>query len=224
MNFKAYIFGSSLASFHASIYKFRQLTFKTVLGNLISAVLSLLFAIVGTLFGVITGAMLGKKLDFGIVRGGIIGAVLGALSSADVFISFRRLWQIDDKGSQSFHYLVHVLVSLVNGRLVQERFDLIIFNAEQTQIEAEEILGLFDIGGCKGLSVDTVNKIPMIAITGMNQADSYGEIIPCAVCLQDFQLGEKVRKLYYCQHMFHPTCIDQWLTQHGSCPLCRRQL
>lgn len=44
------------------------------------------------------------------------------------------------------------------------------------------------------------------------------------VCFQDFQLGETVRSLPHCHHMFHLPCIDMWLLRHGSCPLCRRDL
>ncbi|XP_040381323.1 RING-H2 finger protein ATL72-like [Oryza brachyantha] len=46
----------------------------------------------------------------------------------------------------------------------------------------------------------------------------------CAVCLEDVQAGETVRRLPSCGHLFHVDCIDMWLHAHRTCPLCRRDL
>ncbi|KAF2437924.1 hypothetical protein P171DRAFT_372634 [Karstenula rhodostoma CBS 690.94] len=44
----------------------------------------------------------------------------------------------------------------------------------------------------------------------------------CLVCLCEFEAEEEARKLVKCGHLFHRTCIDQWLiTGRNSCPLCR---
>jgi len=45
----------------------------------------------------------------------------------------------------------------------------------------------------------------------------------CVICLNDFQNGEHIRTLP-CVHNFHKDCIDNWLTQKGCCPICRRTL
>lgn len=42
----------------------------------------------------------------------------------------------------------------------------------------------------------------------------------CAVCLCSYENGEMMRKLP-CEHEFHMKCIDQWLTQRTTCPMCR---
>ena len=42
----------------------------------------------------------------------------------------------------------------------------------------------------------------------------------CAICTQDAQANDQWRELT-CGHKFHPTCIDPWIQQHHSCPLCR---
>ena len=43
----------------------------------------------------------------------------------------------------------------------------------------------------------------------------------CPVCLGAFQLGETVRLLPLCLHLYHVECIDPWLDAHSTCPICR---
>ena len=42
----------------------------------------------------------------------------------------------------------------------------------------------------------------------------------CSVCIGDFEDGDVLRRLP-CLHVFHQSCIDQWMTQHSTCPNCR---
>lgn len=48
----------------------------------------------------------------------------------------------------------------------------------------DEVQNLFDTGGAKGLSGDSVEKIPKIKITSDNNVDASGERVSCSVCLQ----------------------------------------
>ncbi|XP_051190875.1 RING-H2 finger protein ATL39-like [Lolium perenne] len=43
----------------------------------------------------------------------------------------------------------------------------------------------------------------------------------CPVCLGAFRLGETVRLLPMCLHLYHVECIDPWLDAHSTCPICR---
>ena len=45
--------------------------------------------------------------------------------------------------------------------------------------------------------------------------------LECAVCLNGFEDPEVLRLLPKCKHAFHMECVDMWLDQHSSCPLCR---
>ncbi|XP_069883103.1 E3 ubiquitin-protein ligase RNF43 [Dipodomys merriami] len=41
----------------------------------------------------------------------------------------------------------------------------------------------------------------------------------CAICLEEFSEGQELRVIS-CLHEFHRTCVDPWLHQHRTCPLC----
>lgn len=200
-----------------------------VLGNVFSAIFTFFFALVGTLLGAMTGALIGQETESGFVRGAAVGAISGAVFSIEVFESSCVLWQSDESGLGCLLYLIDVIASLLSGRLVRERIGPAMLSAVQSQMGAvetsfEEIPNIFDTGGSKGLPENSVEKIPKIRITSNNNVDDSGEKVSCSVCLQDFQLGETVRSLPHCHHMFHLPCIDKWLLQHGSCPLCRRDM
>lgn len=68
-------------------------------------------------------------------------------------------------------------------------------------------------------SLSAVNNLPKNRydpqIRGPNDADL------CAICLDDFETGEELRKLP-CKHEFHIGCIDPWLlTRKRFCPVCK---
>ena len=54
-----------------------------------------------------------------------------------------------------------------------------------------------------------------VELTGCGAAE-------CAICLTEFQQGDRVRALPRCNHGFHVRCIDRWLAARQTCPTCRR--
>ncbi|KAI5059558.1 hypothetical protein GOP47_0025877 [Adiantum capillus-veneris] len=46
----------------------------------------------------------------------------------------------------------------------------------------------------------------------------------CTICLDDYEDKELLRVLPNCGHAFHVVCIDVWLRQHPTCPVCRVSL
>ncbi|KAI5006824.1 RING-H2 finger protein ATL74-like [Hordeum vulgare subsp. vulgare] len=73
-------------------------------------------------------------------------------------------------------------------------------------------------GGRGGLKKLTLRSLP-IEVYGACAAAPAGDV--CAICLGEFEDGEKVRVLPRCGHEFHVRCVDTWLVSHGSCPTCR---
>lgn len=53
---------------------------------------------------------------------------------------------------------------------------------------------------------------------------SSSEDAQCTACLEEYHDDDILRILPYCGHSFHVTCIDTWLQQHSTCPICRMSL
>jgi hypothetical protein len=66
--------------------------------------------------------------------------------------------------------------------------------------------------GISGLSPEQIIKLP---IENVNENDG-----TCSICLDTFKDLEKARVMP-CSHKYHLLCIDKWLMQHSSCPLCK---
>lgn len=45
----------------------------------------------------------------------------------------------------------------------------------------------------------------------------------CSICLGQLEENDLVRRLT-CRHYFHSSCIDRWLEDHRTCPLCKHDL
>ncbi|CAI5773153.1 E3 ubiquitin-protein ligase RNF6 [Podarcis lilfordi] len=43
----------------------------------------------------------------------------------------------------------------------------------------------------------------------------------CSVCINEYVSGNKLRQLP-CMHEFHFHCIDRWLSENSTCPICRQ--
>jgi hypothetical protein len=45
----------------------------------------------------------------------------------------------------------------------------------------------------------------------------------CSICLEHL-LHEQSQKTTTCNHTFHQTCLDIWIQEHTTCPLCRQNI
>ncbi|KAK8706196.1 hypothetical protein V6N13_049771 [Hibiscus sabdariffa] len=43
----------------------------------------------------------------------------------------------------------------------------------------------------------------------------------CVICLEGFEDDEMCRVFPVCNHVFHSGCLDSWLRNHLTCPICR---
>lgn len=46
----------------------------------------------------------------------------------------------------------------------------------------------------------------------------------CIICLKKFSDNDLIKRFACQHHMFHMTCINQWIGEHSTCPLCKYDL
>ncbi|XP_066939137.1 RING finger protein 150-like isoform X4 [Macrobrachium rosenbergii] len=45
----------------------------------------------------------------------------------------------------------------------------------------------------------------------------------CAICIEPYQVSDTIRILP-CRHQFHKYCVDPWLLEHRTCPMCKMDI
>ena len=68
----------------------------------------------------------------------------------------------------------------------------------------------------RGLMMDVLENLPQNKLLIVE----VGNELQCAICHEHAKLQDNLRVLP-CTHRFHQTCIDVWLLQKLTCPLCR---
>ncbi|KAI9557014.1 hypothetical protein GHT06_016810 [Daphnia sinensis] len=66
-----------------------------------------------------------------------------------------------------------------------------------------------------------LSKIPTRAIKNTDKEVSEAEC--CAVCIEPYKANDVVR-LLPCRHEFHKICVDPWLLEHRTCPMCKMDI
>lgn len=96
-----------------------------------------------------------------------------------------------------------------------------------------------DGDGCDGCDEETSENAERFALVSqaqqpleLDQLDQTDDALArneedepvCAVCLEGFEEGQRVRRLE-CNHMYHAPCLDPWLQQSSNCcPICKREV
>ncbi|PON39673.1 43kDa postsynaptic protein [Parasponia andersonii] len=81
-----------------------------------------------------------------------------------------------------------------------------------------------DIDERRGPRLRALNRLPpLISYCGHERRSSSGRGggDECVICLEDFEEGESCQVFPVCNHIFHTDCIDHWLKNRPTCPVCR---
>lgn len=70
----------------------------------------------------------------------------------------------------------------------------------------------------QGISPEDLEKaLPLVDYKSLGKTSDD----ECVICLEDFEDDELCRVFPLCKHVFHFHCIDNWLRNHITCPICR---
>ena len=79
------------------------------------------------------------------------------------------------------------------------------------------------VGGSAAATSRGVNRIDLELNSALRRYDinTVMDVSSCAICTVDWGVGDEIRILSRCRHKFHKGCIDTWLREHETCPMCR---
>ncbi|KAK7316762.1 hypothetical protein RJT34_00469 [Clitoria ternatea] len=187
--------------------------FMKIVERVVFAEFTCILALGGSIMGMIAGAINGQITEAGFLDGAGKGAVAGAIAALEL-LNFAAL---DEPTSK-----VSLLWSLLNGKVFIEWICPAVAQAYQCHINAEGTTYREESDIYNDIVRDVTVK-GMALIQPFNSSKMltlYNESY-CSICLQDLEDEEFVRILPKCGHIFHLVCIEKWLVQQESCPICR---
>ena len=105
------------------------------------------------------------------------------------------------------------------GNLMEDPLYLLSQQMAQMQMMMMEV----GVQNMRGASPETVSALPTHVIDALPPDP---EAAKCMICLCQYEIGEEAKTLACCNvylvHMFHSTCIGEWLRRSNFCPLCKR--
>ena len=166
-------------------------------------------AVLGGLFGAILGG-----LQEGSFRGAVAGAAQGALFGGAMGYVDSELDQVRAQPRVSpaevltFQRQRHLAMGYA-----PDAFD---------RMSYEERLEIFGTGA-EAVPAERrrVERLPTRLVEPAELASLPEDMQQCCICM-DTNAGD-VRTLP-CMHVFHVRCIDEWLAQNGTCPICKTKV
>jgi hypothetical protein len=103
-------------------------------------------------------------------------------------------------------------ISLSRGASPSAPSGLLYFPALSTSYEDSRLDRLGEVKGIKN-----INKISDII-----KALDINNDIMCAICQEDINKSDKIRRLK-CSHLYCDPCISKWMSKNTTCPLCKTE-
>ena len=71
------------------------------------------------------------------------------------------------------------------------------------------------------MNLDDIDAREIIGFRKITPHEFIGKI-ECTICMERFEFNTEYATLP-CGHIFHEKCLLPWLSQHHSCPICRKE-
>lgn len=76
----------------------------------------------------------------------------------------------------------------------------------------------------RGVDQSVIDTFPAIGYATVKILRTSKSPLECAICISEFIDDDILRLLPGCRHVFHTDCINTWLENHVTCPVCRSNL
>jgi hypothetical protein len=122
-----------------------------------------------------------------------------------------------------------------------EKCPLFTYNCEDEKPPPQIVVGDTDNSAQSSQSAEEISEVHEVPQSAGPRPASAGEIISnhsslthtflpysqptCPICLEDFKSGVTPIRELPCGHIFHPECIDSFLSNNSSlCPMCKKSV
>ncbi|KAK2886493.1 E3 ubiquitin-protein ligase RNF6 [Channa argus] len=130
----------------------------------------------------------------------------------------------DDQGGQARLAGGGGLVSTTEGRATSRDTNNLVENGTLPILRLAHFFLLNDEEDDEHPRGLTKEQIDNLSTRTYGQANLEGEMgHACSVCINEYAQGNKLRRLP-CSHEFHIHCIDRWLSENNTCPICRQPI
>lgn len=145
-----------------------------------------------------------------VVTGGVVQERMGLVASEE------------DQGGQA--RLGGGVVSTTDGRATSRDTNNLVENGTLPILRLAHFFLLNDEEDDEHPRGLTKEQIDNLSTRTYGQANLEGEMgRACSVCINEYAQGNKLRRLP-CSHEFHIHCIDRWLSENNTCPICRQPI
>ena len=93
-------------------------------------------------------------------------------------------------------------------------------NFPNQQNEQNEEINILNELGLESKEKDFNTIIKFLPVWEIRENKRHDNNNNCVICLYDFQIGDIISALPCC-HIFHTECIENWLKNELSCPVCK---